>query len=188
MNRIPPGQTQTKNGKWPVLHAGLVPTYDLATWDFTTSGSVEKPLRLTWVEFGKLPRTRLAADFHCVTTWSRLDMDWEGVPFGVICGLTKPRSSAMHVLAHGDYDYTTNVPLKVLMEEGFLATHEGGKPLSPDHGYPLRLVVPSRYAWKSAKWLRSLEFMDQDRRGFWERSGYHNNADPLTEQRYSSQE
>jgi DMSO/TMAO reductase YedYZ molybdopterin-dependent catalytic subunit len=188
MDRIPPGQTQTKNGKWPVLHTGLVPRVDLAAWDFRTFGHVEQPLRLTWAEFERLPRTRLAADFHCVTTWSRLDMDWEGVPFKAIVERTRPRPAAVHVMAHGDPHYTTNVPLSVLLEEGFLATHEGGKPLSPEHGFPLRLVVPSRYAWKSAKWLRALEFMDRDRRGFWEMNGYHNNADPFTEQRFSSQE
>jgi DMSO/TMAO reductase YedYZ molybdopterin-dependent catalytic subunit len=188
VERVPPGQTLTKNGKWPVLHTGMVPEFDPAAWDFQTLGRVESPLRLTWAQFEKLPRARVRADMHCVTTWSRLDMDWEGVLFRTILELTRPKAGVRHVLAHGDYDYETNVPLDVLRDEGLLATHEAGSPLSPDHGAPLRLVVPSRYAWKSAKWLRALEFVDDDRRGFWEVRGYHNNADPFTEQRFSSQE
>lgn len=189
MDRVPPGQILTKNAKWPVLHTGLVPDYDLAKWDFKTSGLVEKPLALSWAEFQKLPRIKLTADFHCVTTWTCLDMEWEGVPFRTIAELTKPRPEVRHVMAHGDYDYTTNIPLEVLLDSDvLLATHALGKPLTKEHGAPLRLFVPKRYAWKSAKWLRGLEFMDKDRRGFWERNGYHNNAEPFAEERYSSQE
>ena len=189
MERVPPGQTLTKNAKWPVLHTGLVPDYDLAAWDFKTWGLVEQPLTLSWTEFQQLPRIKLTADMHCVTTWTCLDMDWEGVSFRTIVERTKPRPEVRHVMAHGDYDYTTNIPLDVLMDEDvILATHALGKPLSKEHGAPLRLFVPKRYAWKSAKWLRSLEFMDKDRRGFWERNGYHNNAEPFAEERYSSQE
>lgn len=189
MERVPPGQVLTKNGKWPVLHTGLVPEYDLSTWDFKTLGLVERPLALSWDAFQKLPRVKVQADFHCVTTWSRLDMQWEGVPFRAIVELTRPKPQVRHVMAYGDYDYSTNVPLEVLLDSDvLLATHEGGLPLSADHGYPLRLSVPKRFAWKSAKWLRALEFMDKDRRGFWEARGYHNNAEPFAEERFSSQE
>lgn len=188
-DRVPPGQTLTKNGKWPVLHTGTVPDYDLSTWDFKTWGLVERPLTLSWAEFQKLPRSRVQADMHCVTTWTALDLMYEGVLFRTIVERTRPKPEVKHVMAHGDYDYTTNVPLEVLMDSDvLLCTHQGGEPLSPDHGFPLRLVVPKRFAWKSAKWLRSLEFMDKDRRGFWERNGYHNNAEPFAEERFSSQE
>jgi DMSO/TMAO reductase YedYZ molybdopterin-dependent catalytic subunit len=187
--RVPPGQILTKNAKWPVLHTGLVPDYDLRTWDFKTWGLVERPLTLSWGEIQALPRTKVQADMHCVTTWTCLDMKWEGIPFRAIVERTKPKPEVRHVMAHGDYDYTTNVPLEVLLDaDVLLATHESGKPLTREHGFPLRLVVPKRYAWKSAKWLRGLEFMDKDRRGFWERNGYHNNAEPFAEERYSSQE
>jgi DMSO/TMAO reductase YedYZ molybdopterin-dependent catalytic subunit len=189
MDRVPPGQTLTKNGKWPVLHTGLVPRIDLGSWRFRTLGAVESPLSLTWEEFGKLPRVEVQSDFHCVTGWSRLDMKWEGVSFRTLAERTRPRPGARHVLAIGDPDYSTNLPLDVLMDpDVLLATHESGRPLTPEHGYPLRLVVPKRYAWKSAKWLRALEFLEQDRRGFWEVRGYHNRADPFLEERYSSQE
>jgi DMSO/TMAO reductase YedYZ molybdopterin-dependent catalytic subunit len=189
MERVPPGQILTKNAKWPVLHTGLVPEYDLRSWDFRTEGRVERPLTLSWDEFQGLPRQKVRADMHCVTTWTRLDMEWEGVSFREIVGRTRPKPEVRHVMAHGDYDYTTNVPLDVLLEEDvLLATHESGKPLSREHGFPVRLVVPKRYAWKSAKWLRSLEFMDKDRRGFWERNGYHNNAEPFAEERFSPRE
>ena len=189
MERVPPGQVLTKNGKWPVLHCGLVPGYDLGTWDFKTFGLVEQPLTLSWAQFQELPRVKIQADMHCVTTWSRLDMKWEGVSFRTIVERTRPKPEVRHVMAHGDESYTTNIPLEVLLDaDVLLATHEAGEPLSPDHGFPLRLVVPKRFAWKSAKWLRGLEFMDKDRRGLWEKNGYHNNAEPFAEERYSSQE
>ena len=189
MERVPPGQVLTKNGKWPVLHTGLVPEYDLSTWDFQTLGLVERPLRLSWDEVQKLPRVEVRADMHCVTTWTRLDMRWEGVPFRAIVELTRPKPQVKHVMAYGDYDYSTNVPLEVLLDSDvLLATHEGGAPLSPEHGFPLRLSVPKRFAWKSAKWLRALDFMERDRRGFWEARGYHNRAEPFAEERFSSQE
>ncbi len=187
--RVPPGQVLTKNAKWPVLHTGLVPDYDLRVWDFRTWGAVERPLTLSWAEFGALPRIAVRADMHCVTGWTRLDLSWEGVSFRTIVERTRPRPEGKHVMAHGDYGYTTNVPLEVLLDaDVLLATHESGKPLPSEHGAPLRLVVPKRYAWKSAKWLRGLEFLEQDRRGFWERSGYHNNAEPFAEERFSSRE
>ena len=187
--RVPPGQTLTKNGKWPVLHTGLVPEYDLQTWDFKTLGLVEQPLVLSWAEFQTLPRVKIRADMHCVTTWTCLDLNWEGVSFRTLVERTRPKPEVRHVMAWGDYDYSTNVPLDVLMDaDVLLATHQGGEALSPDHGFPLRLVVPKRFAWKSAKWLRALEFMDRDRRGFWEARGYHNRAEPFAEERFSSQE
>src|SRR6185295_8896248 len=187
MDRVPPGQILTKNAKWPVLHTGLVPEYDLKSWDFKTWGLVENPLTLTWEAFQQLPRVAITADMHCVTTWTCLDMAWEGVSFRTIVELTRPKPEAKYVMAHGDYDYTTNIGLDVLMDaDVLLATHAMGTPLTKEHGAPLRLFVPKRYAWKSPKCLRGLEFMDRNRRGFWERNGYHNNAEPFAEERYSS--
>jgi DMSO/TMAO reductase YedYZ molybdopterin-dependent catalytic subunit len=189
VERYPPGQRVARNGRWPVLHAGLVPEVDLTTWDFKTLGRVEQPLRLSWDEFEKLPRVKVSADMHGVTTWTRLDVAWEGVSFRSIVELTKPKSQVRHVMAYGDYDYSTNVPLEVLPDADLLrARHEGGRPLSPEHGAPLRLAVPKRTAWKSAKWLRALEFAKRDRLGFWEARGYHHRAEPFAEERFNSQE
>jgi DMSO/TMAO reductase YedYZ molybdopterin-dependent catalytic subunit len=183
--RLPPGQALTL--KWPVLHYGSVPRFDSETWDFRTFGLVEKLLRLTWEEFMNLPKVEVTADFHCVTRWSRFDNHWEGVPFRAICDLTKPRPEATHVLVHAEEGFTTNVPLPDLLTDDVLfAFKHDGEPLPAEHGGPLRLVVPKLYAWKSAKWVRGLEFLPHDHAGFWEQNGYHMYGDPWKEQRFDT--
>jgi DMSO/TMAO reductase YedYZ molybdopterin-dependent catalytic subunit len=183
--RLPPGQALTL--KWPVLHYGSVPRFDPATWDFKISGLVENSVTLTWEEFNRLPRMALTRDFHCVTRWSRFDNHWEGVSFREIVKLARPKATASHVLVHAEQDFTANVPLADLDRDDVLfATHHDGKPLDSDHGYPLRLVVPHLYAWKSVKWVRGIEFLDHDVAGFWERNGYHMYGDPFKEQRFDT--
>jgi DMSO/TMAO reductase YedYZ molybdopterin-dependent catalytic subunit len=181
--RLPPGQYLTD--KWPVLHAGTVPDTDLATWDFQVFGEVEKPLRLGWEEFKALPSTELTMDIHCVTRWSRFDTSFKGVHWRELAKLVEPKQSAHFVLAHAEQEFTANVPLAAIEdEEALLAYEADGEPLTPEHGWPLRLVVPHRYFWKSAKWLRGVELRSTDQPGFWERYGYHNDADYWKEQRY----
>ena len=182
--RTPPGQYLT--AKFPVLHYGSVPRADLARWDFRAWGEVDAPLTLTWEQFRALPRRGETVDIHCVTRWSKLDTAWEGVPISAILALARVLPTATHVIAHCEAGYTTNLPLAVLADDDvMLADTYDGRPLTPEHGYPLRLLVPKRYFWKSAKWLRGLEFLDHDEPGFWERYGYHNDADPWKEQRTS---
>jgi DMSO/TMAO reductase YedYZ molybdopterin-dependent catalytic subunit len=183
-SRLPPGQYYTE--KWPVLHAGSVPNVDLATWDFTVTGEVESPLRLSWEDFDRLPKTTVTEDIHCVTRWSRFDVTFEGVHWSVLEELAKPLPSARFVVAHAEQQgYTANVPIASLRDPlALLATHADGEPLTREHGWPLRLVVPHKYFWKSAKWLRGIELTPDDRPGFWERYGYHNDADPFEEERY----
>ena len=181
--RLPPGQSLTL--KWPVLHEGDVPRVDLRTWDFRIDGLVEKPVRLTWEEFNRLPHTEIQCDIHCVTRWSRFDNRWSGVAFREILRRINLKPGATYVLVHGEQGYTANVPLADLdREEVLLATHHDGEPLSADHGYPLRLIVPHLYAWKSVKWVRGIELLDHDPPGFWEQNGYHMYGDPWTEQRF----
>jgi DMSO/TMAO reductase YedYZ molybdopterin-dependent catalytic subunit len=181
--RLPPGQYLTD--KWPVLHAGTVPETDLATWDFQVFGEVEEPLRLGWEEFKALPSTEITTDIHCVTRWSRFDTSFKGVHWRELAKLVRPKQSAHFVLAHAEQEFTANVPLAAIEdEEALLAYEADGESLTPEHGWPLRLVIPHRYFWKSAKWLRGLELLPTDRPGFWERYGYHNDADYLKEQRY----
>jgi len=181
---LPPGQSLTL--KWPVLHYGSVPRFDPATWDFRACGLVESALRLTWDEFNRLPKVEQTSDFHCVTRWSRFENHWRGVAFREILRCAKPISSAAFVLVHAEQGYTANAPLADLDRDGVLfATHHDGEPLSADHGYPLRLIVPHLYAWKSVKWVRGLEFVDHDVPGFWEQNGYHMHGDPWAEQRFS---
>ena len=182
-NRLPPGQYLTE--KWPVLHAGTVPHTDLATWDFRVSGQVENPITLSWREFAALPSREVTIDIHCVTRWSRFDTSFKGVHWSTLAELAKPKPSARYVVAHAEQDFTANVPLAALEdEEALLAYEADGEPLTPEHGWPLRLVIPKRYFWKSAKWLRGIELLDHDEPGFWERLGYHNEADYWKEERY----
>jgi len=182
--RIPPGQYQTT--KFPVLHYGSVPGTDLTTWDFKVWGMVDSPFTLTWAQFKALPRKTVETDIHCVTRWSKLDTSWEGVPIQTILEAAQLRPSATFVLAHSEQGYTANLPLDVLDDDDvLLADMFNAEPLEPEHGYPLRLVVPKRYFWKSAKWIRGLEFVDHDILGFWERYGYNNDADPWKEERFS---
>lgn len=183
--RLPPGQSLTL--KWPVLHSGSVPEFDPSTWDFRVWGLVERPLQLTWREFSALSRTHAMSDFHCVTRWSRFENTWDGVSLSEILKLVRPKAAAKFVMVHAEQGFTANVSLADLMHDNvLLATHHDGQPLTPDHGYPLRLIVPHLYAWKSVKWVRGLEFMEQDAPGFWEQNGYHMHGDPWKEQRYTS--
>lgn len=183
--RLPPGQSLTL--KWPVLHYGSVPRFDPERWDFRVYGMVEAPVRWSWAEFNKLPKVKRHSDFHCVTRWSRFDNDWEGVSFREVLAHVKLKSGVSHVLVHAEQGYTANVPLADLdREEVLFATHHDGEPLSTDHGYPLRLIVPHLYAWKSVKWVRGIEFLDHDEAGFWERNGYHMYGDPFEEQRFDT--
>jgi len=183
--RLPPGQSLTL--KWPVLHYADIPRFDAETWEFRTSGLVDAPLRLNWDEFLKLPKVQVTSDFHCVTRWSRFDNHWEGVSFGTIYDLTRPAAEASYVMIHAAEGYATNVPLKDLLADDvlFALKHDGG-PLPLEHGGPLRLVVPKLYGWKSTKWVRGLEFLAEDRAGFWEQNGYHMYGDPFKEQRFDT--
>lgn len=192
--RLPPGQSLTQ--KFPVLHYGPVPKFNAATWDFRVWGEVEEEVTLNWDEFQKLPRTKLTMDIHCVTRWSKFDTLWEGVSVKSLVdqGMIVPKPTARFVIQHAEHGYTANLPLDIVLQDSFLlATHFDGRPLDPDHGYPLRGVVghiPERdelktpYFWKGAKWLRSLEFRTNDQLGFWERAGYHNDADVWLEERF----
>ena len=183
--RLPPGQAATL--KWPVLQYGSVPKFDVARWDFRITGRVEQPVRLTWEEFNRLPKSTVTSDFHCVTRWSRFDNHWQGVLFRDVLKLVKLKPGAAYVLVHAEQGYTANVPLADLDRDNVLfATHHDGQPLEPDHGYPLRLIVPHLYAWKSVKWVRGLEFLDHDAPGFWEQNGYHMYGDPFKEQRFDT--
>ena len=181
--RLPPGQYLTE--KWPVLHAGDVPEIDLATWDFKVEGEVDEPLRLTLDELKELPQTEVTIDIHCVTRWSRFDAGFRGVHWRELAALCKPLPAASFVVAHSPQNFTANLPLAALGDDNAMVCYEAdGEPLTPEHGGPVRLVVPSRYFWKSAKWLTDLELVAADRPGFWERLGYHNDADPWREERY----
>lgn len=191
--RTPAGQTAVTT--FPILHEGPVPTLDVATWTLTLDGLVTREVTLTWADLMALPQVVLVSDFHCVTRWSNFDNAWEGVRFrDLLAAYPVVQPEARYVMEHGHLGndprgYTTNVPLDVLMDDDVLLAHSlDGQPLAPAHGWPLRLVVPKRYAWKSTKWLRALTFMAEDRRGYWEQRGYHTNADPWPEERYASQE
>ena len=181
--RIPPGQYLTS--RFPVLTYGRNPKVDLATWSLSVRGEVERPFSLTWDELHALPQAEVTADIHCVTRWSKLDTTWTGVRVRDLLERAQVKPEGRYLMAHSDGGYTTNVPLEALMADDVLVAHSyGGKPLDKDHGWPLRLLVPSRYFWKSAKFLRKLEIMSADRMGFWELNGYHNDGDPFTEQRH----
>ncbi len=181
-DRVPPGQFLSN--KFPVLTYGSTPKVDLDTWKFRVFGLVEQEVELTWDQFTKLTWTTVTADFHCVTQWSSLDNTWEGVTFPELMALAQPKPEAKFVMAHCFGGYTTNLPLEVAMEEGLLAHKQDGEPLGEGHGWPLRLIIPSRYGWKSAKWLNGIELIAEDAPGFWEQRGYNNNADPWKEERF----
>jgi len=181
--RLPAGQYLTK--KWPILSYESTPKFDAEKYRFKVWGTVAEPFELTWDELLALPRVQLTSDFHCVTTWSRFDNAWEGVHIREILQRAKPLPEAKFVTAHSFTGYTTNMPLADLDDDDVLIafTHDGEQ-IEPDHGGPVRLIVPKLYAYKSAKWLSGLEFMEKDRPGFWEVRGYHNHADPWKEERY----
>ena len=182
-DKVPPGQFVTK--KFPVLTYGPTPKIDLPTWNLRIFGLVEQVLELDWEQFKGLPWRTVGADFHCVTQWSALDNTWEGVLFNDLMRLVKIKPEAKYITAHCYGGYTTNMPLEIATEENVILAHrQDGLELHPDHGWPLRLVVPSRYGWKSAKWLNGIEYMSEDRPGFWEVRGYNNNADPWKEERF----
>jgi DMSO/TMAO reductase YedYZ molybdopterin-dependent catalytic subunit len=181
--RIPQGQARVSD--FPVLDMGLRPAVDKATWKLQLFGLVENPQMLAWTEFMALPQTTHVSDMHCVTRWSQLDMDWQGVLARELVMLAAPLPEAQFVTLHGFDQYTTNLPLEALLDDDVLIAHSVfGEPLSMDHGWPARMVVPKRYAWKGTKWISAIEFHAKDRPGFWEVRGYHNDADPWKEQRF----
>ena len=182
-DRLPPGQYLTE--KWPVLHYGGVPKVDLATWDFTLDGLVEQPVRLTREQLLALPRREVKSDVHCVTRWSLLDSTWAGVPISEVMKLVQLKPEATHVMVRAEQGFTANLSLDdFLRDENMLVDTRNGEPIAPEHGWPLRLFVPHLYFWKSAKWVRGLEFMHGDKPGFWEQYGYHMRGDPWQEERY----
>ena len=182
--RVPPGQFVTE--RFPVLHYGDTPHYDnLDSWTFRVFGLVEEEKTFTWADMMALPTNQQMVDIHCVTRWSKLDTTWTGIPWRTFLQLIKVKPEATHVMAHCENNFTTNIALEVLDDDDtMLAYRYEGQPLEPDHGYPLRLLVPKKYFWKSAKWIRGLEFMSADRPGFWERYGYHMEGDPWSEERF----
>jgi len=181
--RLPPGQVITR--KWPVLHYGTVPRVDLATWRFSVGGAVEQPFAITWEELQALPRRQTACDIHCVTRWSRYDNVFEGVPVQLLLQRAGVKPEARYALVHAEQGFTTNLPLDDLdRPENLLALSHDGEPLTPEHGGPVRLLVPHLYLWKSAKWVRGIECLEEDVPGFWEQNGYHMRGDPWQEERY----
>ena len=193
--RIPPGQVLTEN--FPVLHYGSIPNVNLSEWDFRVYGLLEEEVVWSWNEFSELPKRMITLDIHCVTRWTKLNTKWEGVSIKELIEkrLIRPKTQAQYVIQHCEHGFTTNLPLNIVTSDNFLlATHYNGKPLTLEHGFPLRGVIGSfpdrseaktKYLWKGGKWLRALEFKDDDQLGFWERNGYHNLADPWKEQRYT---
>jgi DMSO/TMAO reductase YedYZ molybdopterin-dependent catalytic subunit len=183
--RLPPGQSLTL--KWPVLHEGNVPRTDLRSWDFRIDGLVEKPVRLMWEEFNKLPKSEIRCDIHCVTRWSRFDNRFEGVLFTEVMKLVTPKPAARFAMLRGENGYTTNLPLEDLIKPTTIfAFQHDGEALTADHGYPLRLIVPHLYLWKSVKWARGFALTAEDEPGFWEQNGYHMYGDPWKEQRFDT--
>jgi len=181
---VPPGQTVTDG--FPVLHVGEVPTFDPAAWRLRIFGLCDNPFELTWDELRALPAREWRGDIHCVTRWSKKDTTWKGVPFRDLAERAKPRSNVTHVVQHAENDYTTNLPLDVMLDDSCMVAYEfDGKPIEPIHGGPVRMLVPTRYFWKSSKWLNGIEFLDHDEPGFWEVRGYHNDGDPWKEERYA---
>jgi DMSO/TMAO reductase YedYZ molybdopterin-dependent catalytic subunit len=192
--RLPPGQALTQ--KFPVLHYGPIPRFEPSTWDLRVWGEVEEEIRWSWDQFNELPRSSIEMDIHCVTRWSKFNTGWEGVSLKTLIdeGLIQLTKDANFLVQHAEYGFTVNVPVEVALGDNFLfATHFDGEAITADHGYPLRGVVghiPGRddlespYLWKGAKWLRGLEFLKEDKLGFWEQAGYHNQANVWKEQRF----
>jgi DMSO/TMAO reductase YedYZ molybdopterin-dependent catalytic subunit len=181
--RLPPGQYLTE--KWPVLHAGELPSVDIVTWTLRMFGEVENEITLSYEELKELPATEVTSDIHCVTRWSRFDAQFKGVHWRELAKLCKPKPSARFAIAHAEHGFTANVPLAAIEADQALIVYEAdGEPLTLEHGWPVRLFVPSKYFWKSAKWLNGIELSSVDKPGFWERYGYHNDADYWQEERY----
>lgn len=189
-DRLPPGQSLVDSrADFPVLDLGIQPDIPLDQWQLEIRGACLNPMKLSFKQLEKVGVIELVTDFHCVTTWSTYDMPWRGVPMHRLFELVKPAANAAHVMFHSYDGYTTNAPLAdCLRPESLLVTHWNGKPLERKHGGPVRGMIPHLYAWKSAKWVSGIEFMAEDKRGFWEVRGYHNYGDPWREQRYSTQE
>ena len=185
--RVPSGQRLVKT--WPVLHYGPIPAFDEESWDLEVFGLVQNPYKLSYAELKALGSQDVRADMHCVTGWSTLDNTWTGVPFRVLAEKAGVKPEAKWVIAHCEHGYTSDLSLEAMIDDDVLVAWAcDGQDLTPEHGFPLRLVVPKRYAWKSAKWLLGLEFAVHNERGFWEVRGYHIHADPWREERYSYQE
>ena len=181
---VPPGQTVTDG--FPILHVGDVPTFDPAIWRLRLFGLCEHPYELSWDELRALPATEWHGDIHCVTRWTKKATQWRGVLFRSLVERARPSSSVTHVLQYAENEYTTNLPFPVMLGDDVLVAYEfDGRPIEPIHGGPVRMLVPKRYFWKSAKWLTGVEFLAGDRPGFWEVRGYHNDGDPWKEERYS---
>lgn len=182
--RLPPGQHLVKD--WPVLDLGIQPQIPTSSFTLTLDGAVEYPITLSWAELMALPQSESVSDMHCVTTWSRYDNKWRGISAEVILALVQPKPDCRHVIFHSHDDYTTNVRLEQFDQPDCLLVHSwDDKPITREHGGPLRGMIPKFYLWKSAKWIKRLEFVTDDHPGFWETRGYNNNADPWTEERYS---
>ncbi|MDE2573280.1 MAG: sulfite oxidase-like oxidoreductase [bacterium] len=180
---VPAGQTVTDG--FPILHVGDVPAFDPVTWRLRFFGLCDNPYELTWDDLRAQPATEWNGDIHCVTRWSKKDTHWKGVSFKSLIERAKPRAGVTHVVQHAANEYTTNLPLAVTLDESCMVVYEfDGKPIEPIHGGPVRMFVPKRYFWKSAKWLTGIEFLEGDRPGFWEVRGYHNDGDPWKEERY----
>ena len=183
-DRLPIGQRRVHN--FPVLDLGVKPEVPLDLWELKIHGLVENPVTLKWSQFLALPQFDDVSDFHCVTTWSQFDMAWQGVAFFTLADLVRPKANATHVYFKSYDNYSTNNPIEVCMDDDVLLAHAwNGKPLTVDHGGPARVIVPKRYAWKGAKWVKEIIFLDRDQLGFWEVRGYSNTADPWTEDRFS---
>jgi DMSO/TMAO reductase YedYZ molybdopterin-dependent catalytic subunit len=183
--RIPPGQQLTV--KWPVLQYGAIPDVDLSTWSFEITGLVELPMRFTWQEFLSLPRSTRSNDIHCVTCWTKLDNTWDGIAVRDVLARARPTMEATHVVIHAEHGFTANLAMSDFdRPENLFALRHDGEDLAREHGWPLRLVVPHLYFWKSVKWVRGLEFLNHDVPGFWEQNGYHMRGDPWSEERYST--
>lgn len=184
MPKLPVGQIKTI--KWPVLDLGFKPDISHLQWKLTINGEVESPLELNWTEFMNLPQTSDVSDFHCVTTWSRMDVPWVGVKLADIAALVMPKSTATHILCYGYDKYTTNISIEEALKEDVLLVHSAdNKPLERDHGGPVRMITPQLYAWKGAKWINRIEFLNINKPGFWEVRGYSNTAYPWRNDRYS---
>ena len=185
--RVPPGQRVTRG--WPVLHEGPIPRFDPLAWRLAIDGATRNRVELTYDELKSVGPVMMDSDFHCVTGWSKLDNTWTGVQTKTLLARADPLPEASHIVVHADFGYTANVPLAALVaDDALVAWGHNGRDLAPKHGWPLRLVVPTLYAWKSVKWVRRFELLTEDQRGFWEVRGYHNRADPWREERYSYQE
>jgi DMSO/TMAO reductase YedYZ molybdopterin-dependent catalytic subunit len=187
--RLPPGQAQTH--QFPVLHEGDVPLFDETTWNFTVfpASLAGRMLEWNWSEFQALPRVRVLADMHCVTRWTRLNNLWEGVSTRELLAHLSPSPKATHVMVHAEFGYSSNLRIEdFFADDALFALSHDGRALSADHGFPVRLVVPRLYAWKSVKWVRGIEFLEADRPGYWEQLGYHRRGDPWAEERHAGRE